>query len=147
MKLISVLLIAILLALPVSAFDQPYMTAARNDLNQALNALKRATADKGGHRERAISLVNQAIAKVNAGIAYDERNPNNRPRRNDNDGPFARPVADQPNMKLAKGHLQAALDNLGRATADKGGYRVDAMKLIREAISETQKGIDYDRAN
>jgi hypothetical protein len=52
---------------------QPHMQAALNHLKQARTSLNRATADKGGHRERAIELVNQAIDQVEAGIAYDRR--------------------------------------------------------------------------
>ena len=39
----------------------------------AKSELQRATADKGGHRVKAIGLVNSAIAEVNAGIAFDRR--------------------------------------------------------------------------
>jgi hypothetical protein len=148
-NLISLAIIWTLAAMPISALDQPFMKAAKNDLNKAYNSLKRATPDKGGHRENAMSLVNRAITAVNNGIEYDKRNPNNRPRRNDAN-PFENefaPVSDQPNMQQAKAHLQNALNNLEKATADKGGYRVEAMRLVREAIAETQKGIEYDRRN
>jgi len=52
---------------------QPQMQAALTNLRQARANLNRATADKGGHRERAIDLVNQAIDEVERGIAYDRR--------------------------------------------------------------------------
>ncbi len=39
-------------------------------LNNALMFLRRATPDKGGHRENAIGLIEQAIGEVQAGIAY-----------------------------------------------------------------------------
>jgi hypothetical protein len=52
---------------------QPQMQAALTNLRQARANLNHATADKGGHRERAISLVNQAIDEVEAGISYDRR--------------------------------------------------------------------------
>jgi hypothetical protein len=52
---------------------QPQMQAALKNLRQARSNLNNATADKGGHRERAIELVNQAIDQVEAGIAYDRR--------------------------------------------------------------------------
>ena len=52
---------------------QPQMQAALNNLKQARTNLNRASADKGGHRERALELVNQAIDQVQAGIAYDRR--------------------------------------------------------------------------
>jgi hypothetical protein len=50
---------------------QPHMQAALTHLKQARTSLNRATADKGGHRNRALELVNQAIDQVEAGIAYD----------------------------------------------------------------------------
>ena len=52
---------------------QPHMQAALTHLRQARTSLNRATADKGGHRERALDLVNQAIDQVEKGIAYDRR--------------------------------------------------------------------------
>jgi hypothetical protein len=51
--------------------DQPHMQAALEHLRQARVSLNKATPDKGGHREKAIQLVNDAIAQVEAGIAYD----------------------------------------------------------------------------
>jgi hypothetical protein len=153
-KLVSLLAVIISLSvfvMPSSAFNQPYMVAAKKDLNNAKNALKRATADKGGHRERAVDLVNRAIDQVEKGIAYDKQNPNNRPRRNfsfdENERMFSVSMTDQPNMQIAKEHLEKALANLERATADKGGYRVNALQLVREAIAEVQRGIEYDRRN
>jgi hypothetical protein len=50
--------------------DQPHMQAAREHLQQARVSLDRAEPNKGGHRERAIELVDQAIAQVNEGIEY-----------------------------------------------------------------------------
>jgi hypothetical protein len=50
---------------------QPQMQAALTNLRQARANLNRATADKGGHRERAIALVDQAIGEVERGVAYD----------------------------------------------------------------------------
>jgi hypothetical protein len=52
---------------------QPHMRGALNHLNQALDQLQKATADKGGHRVKAIGLTRSAIAEVNAGIAADNR--------------------------------------------------------------------------
>lgn len=54
--------------------DQPRMQSALRNLEQARGDLQNATADKGGHRVRAINLVNQAISEVNAGIRFDRRN-------------------------------------------------------------------------
>jgi hypothetical protein len=47
---------------------QEHMATARNDLQQAANELQQAEHDKGGHREAALDLVQQAINQVNLGI-------------------------------------------------------------------------------
>jgi hypothetical protein len=49
---------------------QPHMQAALGHLRNARSELEAAVADKGGHRERAIRLVNDAIAQVEEGIRY-----------------------------------------------------------------------------
>jgi len=51
-----------------AAQDQPHMTAALAALESAKNNLDHATADKGGHRGRAIDLIKDAIDEVNKGI-------------------------------------------------------------------------------
>ena len=50
--------------------DQPNMQAAREHLQQAKVSLERAEPNKGGHRERAIELVDKAIAQVDEGIEF-----------------------------------------------------------------------------
>jgi hypothetical protein len=47
----------------------------------------------------------------------------------------------QPHMDQALADLQAALHQLNVALHDKGGHRVKAIALVKEAISETTKGI------
>jgi len=54
----------------VAVAQQPNMQNALNALFSARSSLQMATPNKGGHRDRAINLVNQAIAEVEAGIAY-----------------------------------------------------------------------------
>ena len=46
------------------------MQDALRALNAALRSLDRAAPNKGGHRARAMALVEQAIQEVRAGIAY-----------------------------------------------------------------------------
>lgn len=48
---------------------QPYMQGALKALYNAQTSLNEAAHDKGGHRENALNLVNQAIEEVKAGIA------------------------------------------------------------------------------
>jgi hypothetical protein len=49
--------------------DQPNMRAALGHLREAKAALERAEHNKGGHRGRAVEIINHAIAEVEAGIA------------------------------------------------------------------------------
>jgi hypothetical protein len=48
--------------------EQPHMQNALNALENARDNLNRATADKGGHREKALSYVTDAISEVKKGI-------------------------------------------------------------------------------
>jgi hypothetical protein len=66
---------ALLILAPTQAAAemQPQMQAARRNLMQARENLQRATADKGGHRVRAMRLIDQALAEVDAGIRFDNR--------------------------------------------------------------------------
>jgi multidrug resistance efflux pump len=125
-----------------AAPDQPFMRAARADLQTAKNQLQRARPDKGGHRVKATALVNQAIAQVNAGIAYDRRNNHARRFTTENVNAVS---PDQPHMQAALAALESAKNNLERATADKGGHRAKAIDLVKDAISEVKKGIEAAR--
>ena len=49
--------------------QQPHMREALEALQAAKHHLDLAEADKGGHRAKAIGLVNDAIKEVNQGIA------------------------------------------------------------------------------
>ncbi|MBV8516531.1 MAG: hypothetical protein JO197_03920 [Acidobacteria bacterium] len=56
-----------------AAADQPRMHAALEHLRAAKTELERADNDKGGHRARALELVNGAIAQVEEGMKFDRR--------------------------------------------------------------------------
>jgi hypothetical protein len=49
---------------------QPHMSQSISLLQSARGELQAATPNKGGHRERAMSLIDQAIGEVRAGIAF-----------------------------------------------------------------------------
>jgi hypothetical protein len=49
----------------------------------------------------------------------------------------------QGNMEHALDSLHQALDSLRQSTANKGGHRGRAMELVRQAIEETQAGINF----
>jgi hypothetical protein len=132
----AVLIVIVLLAIAALSYattpDQPFMQAARTELQKAKASLRRASADKGGHRVNAIGHVNSAIAEVNLGIQYDRRH--NHAIKTAN--------TDQPFMEAALDHLRAARSNLESATTDKGGHRKKAIGYINMAIDEVKKGID-----
>jgi hypothetical protein len=48
-------------------------------------------------------------------------------------------------MQAALDALRNAQRELHEAEADKGGHRVRAEKLVRDAIAEVEKGINFDR--
>jgi len=60
----------LLVACASPARNQPHMENALQSLRIARSELQQAAANKGGHRERAIGLVDSAISEVEAGIAY-----------------------------------------------------------------------------
>lgn len=49
---------------------QPHMAETVTMLQSARAELVQATPNKGGHRERALGLIDQAISEVRAGIAF-----------------------------------------------------------------------------
>lgn len=58
----------------IATAAQPHMGAALRALNTARGQLNAAEHDKGGHREKALGLIDQAIAEVQAGIAAGRNN-------------------------------------------------------------------------
>lgn len=124
--------------------DQPYMKAARTNLQDARAQLQAATANKGGHRVKAIDYVNAAISEVNQGIAFDRRNNH---VQSTPGGIYSLAAApDQPHMQSALDLLRQAKTNLESATSDKGGHRVKAIDYVNKAIDETKKGIEVGGA-
>ena len=49
---------------------QPHMQMALDELRAARSELNVAMANKGGHRERAMGLVDQAISEVQLGMQF-----------------------------------------------------------------------------
>ena len=133
---LAVLAVVVFTGGVVAGGDQPYMRAARADLLTAKRELQLATPDKGGHRVKAISLTNQAIAQVNAGMAFDRRH---------NHAVLSATAPDQPHMTTALAALESAKNNLEHATSDKGGHRAQAIDLVKDAIDEVKKGIEAAR--
>lgn len=64
---------ALTVTIPASA-EQGNMQHAIVKLNQAMDSLRAATPNKGGHRDRAMDFTQQAIDQVREGIDYANRN-------------------------------------------------------------------------
>lgn len=114
---------------------QPNMQRALSSLIEAQRSLEKATPDKGGHRMKAIALVQQAIQETQQGIKYDLAHGNDQNPES------------QLNMQRALSSLSEAQKLLERATPDKGGHRLKALALLQQVIKETQRGIEYDRTH
>ena len=69
---LSLVLLAGFVAGQVTA-AQPHMQNALTHLRAARHSLDQAVADKGGHRAKAIELVDAAIDQVEKGMTYDRR--------------------------------------------------------------------------
>ena len=67
--MISLIVGAFVLGCGTARADQPHMRAALAALRNARHELEVAERNKGGHRERALELVDKAIAQVEEGIA------------------------------------------------------------------------------
>ncbi len=57
-------------AVPLAYCYEPHMEAALRHLQAGRVELERAVPNKGGHRERAIDLIDRAIVQVREGIKY-----------------------------------------------------------------------------
>ena len=72
-KVLPASLLAIVLPGRAKAAQQPRMEAALEALRNAKRELDAATSDKGGHRVKALRLVNQAMDEVQKGMRFDRR--------------------------------------------------------------------------
>jgi hypothetical protein len=127
---------------------QPKMQAALLALQQALSEIQAASPNKGGHRENAIGLIQQAIGAVNAGMQWAAAHPTEL-------GPIEGPAAPEPVNEVVPGaerqphmaqgmvDLREARRQLHEAKADKGGYRVQGLHLIQEAMVQIREGINF----
>jgi len=138
-RVLGIVVLLVTLSAAVLA-DQPYMRAARTDLQQARAQLQAARANKGGHRVKAIEHVNAAIAYVNSGIDFDRRHNHAHSLLSEAFNTSATP--DQPHMQAALELLRQAKSSLENASSDKGGYRKKAIGEVNDAIDETKKGIE-----
>jgi hypothetical protein len=134
---------------PVAADNgQPKMQAALAALGAARAEVAAAAPNKGGHREAALGLIDQAIAAVNAGMQYAAAHAN---EVGEPEGPAAPEPVDeavpgaenQPHMARAIIQLREARRQLREAKHDKGGYRVQGLQLINQANVQLREGINF----
>ena len=74
-RILAVAIIAALLVggtIGICAADEPHMRAALDHLREAREQLEKATPNKGGHREKAIELIDRAMGQVKEGIEFGE---------------------------------------------------------------------------
>ncbi|HZS40474.1 MAG TPA: hypothetical protein VFF06_26765 [Polyangia bacterium] len=127
---------------------QPKMQAAMAALQQAKAETEAASPNKGGHREQAIGLIQQAIDAVNAGMQFAAAHPTElgapegaaAPEPVDEVVPGAER---QPHMGNAIVALREARRQLREAKHDKGGYRAQGLALIQQAIVQLREGINF----
>ena len=68
--LLAILVVVVGYAAGCATGGQPHMQAALDHLQSARSELQAANSNKGGHRERALQLVDDAIGEVRAGIDF-----------------------------------------------------------------------------
>ena len=127
---------------------QPKMQAALAALQHAQAEATAAEANKGGHRAKALELIQQAIDAVNAGMEYAAAHAT---EVGEAEGPAAPEPVDeevkggggQPHMSEAVIALREARKQLKEAKHDKGGFRGKAIKLTQEAIDQLKEGIRF----
>lgn len=69
-KFVGATVLAVALGAGYAVAAQPHMNNALSDLRAARHQLQEAVPDKGGHREAALRLIDQAIAQVNDGVHF-----------------------------------------------------------------------------
>jgi hypothetical protein len=131
---------------------QPKMQAAQAALQQAAAEVQAAAPNKGGHREQALRLIEQACAAVAAGVQYAAAHPT---ELSAPEGPAAPEPVDelvpgaerQPHMARAVVALREARRQLVEAKHDKGGFRVQGLALIEQALAQLREGIRFANMN
>jgi hypothetical protein len=76
LAVLSVLLVAIGLVVAQThrmAIHEPHMSAAYGHLQQARAELERAAPNKGGHRDRAMQAIDQAMQEIEEGEQFDQQ--------------------------------------------------------------------------
>jgi hypothetical protein len=135
-------------AMPAADNGQPKMQAAMQALQQAQAELQAASPNKGGHREQALQLVQEAMQDVDAGMQYAAAHPT---EVGEAEGPAEPEPVDeevkdagtQPHMAQAMVYLREARKQLREAKHDKGGFRAKGLAAIAQAMHAVHEGIEF----
>jgi hypothetical protein len=127
---------------------QPKMHATLQALERAQHALQMATPNKGGHREKALEIVAVASSEVQAGIEYANAHPTEvgtyePPSPLEPVDEEVKGAKNQQNMAAAMVELREAHKQLSEAKGDKGGHRVKALQMIKDAEKQVREGIKF----
>ncbi len=128
---------------------QPKMEAALNALQRAQAEVNTAEANKGGHREKALGLIQESIDAVHKGMEYANAHPT---EEGIADGPAAAepgrrgspaPRVASRTWPPASSRSAKPARQLHEAKHDKGGFREQALLLIQGAIDQLKEGIRF----
>jgi hypothetical protein len=97
-------------------------------------SLENSGAKWGGHKQKAIQLIDQALQVCGQTSTPDK-------------GGTSDPAGDTPAMQAALAQLTAAQNHFKNAKSAWGGRRDQAIPLVNQALSEVQAGIDFAKTH
>ncbi len=120
----------------------PHMHHALHELDKARVELKEAAHDFGGHREKTIKALDEAIAQVGKALegAGDKYTPGKGP-----DKEVYKKYESYPHMHHALHELGEAHKELKEAKHDFGGHREKAIKDVDHAIAQLETALKFKK--
>jgi hypothetical protein len=113
----------------------PHLHHALHELREARTELKEANHNFGGHREKALHAVNQAIEQIDKALTAAGDNVKGSPKRPDVD---YKKYSHSPHLHHALHELREAHAELKEAKHDFGGHRAKALKDVNHAIEQIE---------
>jgi hypothetical protein len=137
----AVLTATSLLAYAADEPKHPHMHHALYELEKARVELKEAAHDFGGHREKALKAVDEAITQMGkalegAGDKYVAREP---------DKDVYKKYEFHPHIHHALHELREAHKELKEAKHDFGGHREKTLKDVNHAITQLEEALKFDK--
>lgn len=130
-------MLVLLVYVPAMA-AQKYMESAISKLEDAKSDLDKASRDKGGHRAKAVKLIDEAISEVRKGIEYDRTHvsPEEGERKHSNKVD----LDDLRDMKAR--NLDSQMKD--RGFRNKGGYKQDQSAFTTWWNSSTKQCVSIE---